>query len=52
MDNDGIHFFFVCVDVGSRERDVEWVREPAHQGPVRPLWGQPWAGERWQHEDV
>jgi hypothetical protein len=29
---------------------VELVRALAHQGPVRPPWGEPWVGERCQRD--
>jgi hypothetical protein len=52
MDVDAILYFFVCADVGLRGREVEWVREPTHQGMVRPSWVEPRVGERRQCEDV
>jgi hypothetical protein len=52
MDVDAILCLFVCADVGPRGREVEWVRASAHQGPVRPPWGEPRVGERRRREDV
>jgi hypothetical protein len=46
MDVDVILCLFVCADVGPRRREVELVRAPAHQEPVRPLQGEPRVGER------
>jgi hypothetical protein len=48
MDVDVSLCLFVCADVGPCKREVETVRAPARQGPVRP----PWAGERHRREDI
>jgi hypothetical protein len=44
--------FGVCADVGPHGREVELVRAPARQGPVRPLRGELQAGEQRWRDDV
>ena len=43
---------FFCVDVGLCGQEVEMIRAPARQGPVRPPWGELQARERKRREDV
>jgi hypothetical protein len=38
--------------VGPRGREAEMVREPAHQGPVRPVPAEPRVGQRRRRDDV
>jgi hypothetical protein len=52
MDVDAIFCLFVCADVGPRGHEVELMRAPARQEPVRSPQGEPWVGERCRHEDV
>jgi hypothetical protein len=52
IDADAILCLFVCADVGPRRREVDLVRVPAREGPVRPLRGESRVGERRRHEDV
>jgi hypothetical protein len=46
MDVDAIFCLFVCVDVGLRGHEVELMRVPSRQGPVRPPRGESWVGKR------
>jgi hypothetical protein len=41
IDVDTIIWLFVCADVGPRGHEVELMRAPTHQDPVRPPRGEP-----------
>jgi hypothetical protein len=43
---------FVCVYVGPHGREVELIRVPTRQGPMRPPRGELRAGETRRREDV